>query len=314
MQETIKLFIVIGVVLAIYFFSYQIQKFGSSILRKISSKIGTYSVNKEYSIQRYIYLHRGSKIARLYVWINEQLIATGLKRNGVTPIGYMIFWGFVSVVMSVLIKLFAGFDIGSMFVLFVVLYVVMLVMTRVLVAERMEKREADVMDAIDLIVPEIHTGVKNAILVYIDNFAPSLQSDFKSFISNIQDRGYSFADAMYILSDNLGEVFKDFAQKAIYFEEAGEVDMIDIFTDIIETNRLRRDLRYSNNLKFSELKTSFVISSLITFGYFLFIISTDKFSRYFFLTTTFGRLLLLIIILVVFGVLSYITTIKSKAI
>src|SRR5574344_1175117 len=158
MQETIKFFIVIGVVLAIYFFSYQIQKLSSGVLSKISSKIGTYSVNKEYAIQRYIYLHRGSKIAKLYVWVNEQLIATGLKRNGVTPIGYMIFWGFVSVVMSVLIKLFAGFDIGSMFVLFVVLYVVMLVTTRVLVAEKMEKREADVIHAIDLRVPEIHNG------------------------------------------------------------------------------------------------------------------------------------------------------------
>ena len=79
------------------------------------------------------------------------------------------------------------------------------------------------------------------------NFAPSVREDFQAFIVNIQDRGYTFEDAMFILSDNLGLVFKDFAQKAIYFEAVGEREMVEIFADIVETNRLRRQLRDENN-------------------------------------------------------------------
>ena len=118
---------------------------------------------------------------------------------------------------------------------------------------------------------------------------------------------------MYILSDNLGIIFRDFAQKAIFYETLGEPDMVSIFDDIVETNRLRRELRYKNNIEFQTLKTSFVMSSVVTFGYFLFLMATDAFSRYFFLTTTPDIILLIVIILVVFGVLSYITTIKSRA-
>ena len=65
---------------------------------------------------------------------------------------------------------------------------------------------------------------------------------------------------MYILADNLGMVFQDFAQKAIYFEAVGEREMVEIFADITETNRLRRQLRDENNNAFVTLKSSFLIS------------------------------------------------------
>ena len=190
----------------------------------------------------------------------------------------------------------------------------MLIMTRVMVSERMEKREADIMNAVDLIVPEAGNGIKNAIITYKDNFAPSLREDFSSFITNIQDRGYTFEDAMYILADNLGSVFKDFAQKAIYYEAVGEKEMLEIFSDITETNRLRRQLRDENSAAFITLKASFVVSVLMTLGYFIFLMFTDSFSRNFFLQETLGKILLIIIIFIVFMVLAYISTIKSKTI
>ena len=119
---------------------------------------------------------------------------------------------------------------------------------------------------------------------------------------------------MYILADNLGLVFNDFAQKAIYFEAVGEREMVEIFADITETNRLRRQLRDENNNQFAGLKASFVVSAGMTFAYFIFLMFTDDFSRTFFLTNTIGKFLLLIIVGVVFAVLSYITTIKSQTI
>ena len=90
--------------------------------------------------------------------------------------------------------------------------------------------------------------------------------------------------------------------------------MADIFQDIVETNRQRRDLRYDNNKVFNELRVSFTLSSSLTAIYGVFVITTDKFSRHFFLETGAGKMLLLLMVLIIIGVLSYNTTIKSKAI
>lgn len=314
MSRIILLITIVAIVAGVYFFSFQLQKFLSSAGTSISKKIGTFSTSREYAVQRYVYLHRSSLIAKLYNWINEQLIAAGMKRVGVTPVGYMLFCGTISAITAIVIGIICNLNVFLYVVIFFILVAVFLVATRVFVAGKMEKREADVMDALDLIIPEIGSGVKNAIARYVDNFSPSLQQDFKIFLSNIQDRGMSFEDAMFILADSLGNIFKDFAQKAVFYEALGEEDMRGIFDDIVETNRQRRELRYNNNLEFGVLRLSFIISSGITIGYFIFLMATDWFSRYFFLTTTWGNILLVAIVLTIFGVLSYIATIKSRAI
>ena len=308
-------FVVIGIIIfIIYFFSFQLQVIFAKFLKKFSEKIGVYSTSKEYAMQRYVYQHSSSLIAKLYNWVNNQLVALSFKRLGVSVVGYLLFWAVISFIISVVLNLLTQMGVLFFPFMFLIIFVITLVMTRVMVSERMEMREADIMNAIDLIVPEVHNGVKNAIVTYKDNFAPSVKDDFQAFIINIQDRGYTFEDAMYILADNLGLVFNDFAQKAIYFEAVGEREMVEIFADITETNRLRRQLRDENNNQFAGLKASFVVSAGMTFAYFIFLMFTDDFSRTFFLTNTVGKFLLLIIVGVVFAVLSYITTIKSQTI
>ena len=313
-SDLVKFVVIAIIIFMIYFFSFQLQVIFAKFLKKFSEKIGVYSTSKEYAMQRYVYQHSSSLIAKLYNWVNSQLVALGLKRLGVSVVGYLLFWAVISFIISVVLNLLTQMGVLFFPFMFLMIFVITMVMTRVMVSERMEMREADVMNAIDLIVPEVHNGIKNAIVTYKDNFAPSVKDDFQAFIINIQDRGYTFEDAMYILADNLGLVFNDFAQKAIYFEAVGEREMIEIFADITETNRLRRQLRDENNNQFAGLKASFVVSSGMAFAYFIFLMFTDDFSRTFFLTNTIGKFLLLVIVGVVFAVLSYITTIKSQII
>ena len=305
---------VVVLIFLIYFFSYQLQHFFARIGLKLSKKIGLYSTSSEYKLQRYIYQHSDSRVTKIYRWINEQLISLGLKRIGVTVVGYVIFWSIISFICGFIVCTFLDFGLSKLPVIFMLLLIACLIMSRVSVSGRLEKREYDIMNAIDLIVPEISNGVKNAIVTYKDNFPNTIRHEFLTFISNIQDRGYSFEDAMYILADSVGSVFWDFAQKAIYYEQAGEKDMIEIFTDITETNRLRRQLRDENKAAFSTMKTSFVASTSIVTGYFFFLVSTDDFFRNFFLVTEGGKWLLLAIIATVFAVLAYISTIRSRAI
>lgn len=313
-HEIFMAFCAVVAVVAVYFFSYQLQTKFSRLVATIQKKLGTYALSHEHELQRYVYQHKNSVIAIVYRWINTQLIAIGLKKDGVTPLGYLIFWGFASLVLAVILGVVLGFNVFFTSTFWLVLWVCMLVMTRVVVSERIEKRESEVMDAIDLLVPEIHNGTKNAIITYSNSFPPGIRDDFKMFIVNIQDRGYTFNEAMYILADQLGNVFQDFAEKAIYYEAMGEKDLLDIFTDIVETNRLRRQLREKNDRRFMELKVTFLVSAFMTFVYFIFIISTDAFSRHFLLQTTAGNISLLIICIIIFGVMAFITTIKSRTI
>ena len=313
-KELSTMFGVVLVIFVIYFLSFQLQRLLAKVNIRFQKRLGNFTTRKEYALQRYVYQHRGSFIAKLYNWVNTQIIALGLKTLGITPLGYMIFWSFIAFVITFVLSIMSSSGVVISFFYWLIIYVCLLVMTRVIVSGRMEARENDVMDAIDLIIPEIHSGVKNAILRYQDNFPASLRPEFKSFLSNLQDRGYSFNDAMMILADNLGLIFFDFAQKAIFYEAIGERDMIDIFSDIVETNRIRRELRDKNTIIFTNLRVSFLASTLITVGYFLFLMATDTFSRNFFLYSSVGRFLLVAMLLVVFGVLSFITTIKSKAI
>ena len=313
-SDLVRLIVIVVIFFLIYFFSFQLQIFTSKLAKKFSEKIGVYSTSKEYTLQRYVYQHSSSIVSKFYTWVNNQLVSLGMKRLGVSVVGYLMFWAFISLILGVVLNLISGMGLMFMPLMWSMIFVVTLVMTRVMVSERMEMREADIMNAVDLIVPEVHNGIKNAIVTYKDNFAPSVRDDFQAFIVNIQDRGYTFEDAMYILADNLGLIFNDFAQKAIYFEAVGEREMVEIFADITETNRLRRQLRDENNNEFASLKASFIVSAGMTFAYFIFLMFTDDFSRYFFLMKTTGKFLLLVMVGVVFAVLAYITTIKSKTI
>ena len=99
--------VVITVVLG-YFLSFQIQKIFAKCYRTFEKKIGVFTTKREYAIQRFVYQHRTSLLARLYNWVNNQIISLGLKNLGITPMGYLIFWAFVAFVMTVVISVISG--------------------------------------------------------------------------------------------------------------------------------------------------------------------------------------------------------------
>ena len=95
-----------------------------------------------------------------------------------------MFWAVVAFIAATILDVVTMMGVAFFPFIFLMSYIVVLVMTRVMVSERMEKREADIMNAVDLIVPEVHNGVKNAIVTYKDNFATSVRDDFQAFITN----------------------------------------------------------------------------------------------------------------------------------
>lgn len=303
---------VVTLLLVVYYFSYQMQVAFAKFIKLIGTKIGVFSKEKELDLQKYVFMHRNSLISKLYNFLNEQLITLGLKIVGVTPLGFLVFWSIIALVLSVILVIMLNFGAFGVVPMFFLLLTFELVLIRVSISERMEKREGYVMDAIDLIIPELGGGVKNAIIMHKANFAPMLSDDFEDFDININQRKMSFNNAMILLADSLGLLFRDFAQKAISYEASGEADMLDIFVEIVETNRLRRELRDITNKTFSDASKSFVVSSVIMVLYGAYSIMTDEFTRELFLYSEIGKVIALVMVADTIAVLCFISTLKSK--
>lgn len=301
-------------VVSIYFFSYQLQLALAHFVRWVGDKAGVYSKAGEESLRRYVFLNRNSVASKLYWFLNDLVITLDLKFSGVTPFGFLIFWSIVAVIVSVLLSVVLGLGFIGVLPLFVISLVLELLLIRVSISEKIEKREACVMDAIDLIIPELRNGVKNAILQHKSNFSPMIINDFNEFDTNVNKRKMSFEDAMLVLSDSLGVLFRDFAQKAISYESSGDTDMLDIFVEIVETNRLRRELRDINNRKYAEIRKDFIVSSILMIAYGVYTIFTDDFTRHALLETPWGKFLVLFMIVDTVAVLAFISLIKSKSI
>lgn len=307
------LIITVTLIYLCYFFSGQFKNAVEKFKRWYVMAVGKKAVAGELSLQRYVYLHRTSLLAKGYRWVSRLISAMGIKTSGVTPTGFVFAVAFVNLFVASGVNCIVHLSTTYYPLVYLITFVVIMATLRVIVSERLELIESDVLDAIDLIIPDIADGTKNSIDRYINNFKPSVKPYFLAFKVNVEDRGMPFNDAIIVLADGLGDVFLDFAQKAIYYEENGTVESLEMFDTVVESNRHRRTQRSKINRKFKDLAMSTIMSSIIILVYLVGVILFDEFTRNFFLNTTGGKFALLGIILIVFYILSSFITLRSKA-
>lgn len=268
--------------------------------------------NLHTSFYRRADLNKDSIFYKVYYFFDELIINLDMKKDNVTVTGLLVFIISVSVacaaVAGVIMK-----SVGLFIPLVAAFIYLLIVVLRFSALMRYEQREAEIMDAVDLLVSDVRGGIYNAILRYKDSFNPNIRPFFLSFIDDIQNKGYSFKQAMGALNDKLGYNFTDFAQKAILYEDKADSTMEDIFSSIIETNRQRRTLRYINNIKFNELRTQFIVSFLLIIGYAVFATLWDPLIFQFITQYTAGKIMMLVDIVIVAFVLSYMASVKAKA-
>lgn len=257
-------------------------------------------------------LNKKSSLYKVYSFFEDIIINLDMKKDNVTVSGLLLFMLSVSLSVGLII----GFLMSSIMIVFIgTLAVFYLVLTLFRMASliKYEQREAEIMDAVDLLVSDIQGGVYNAIVRYKDSFHPNIRPHFLNFIDDIQNKGYSFRQAMMNLESKLGVNFTDFAQKAILYESKADETLDDIFSSIVEINRQRRTLRYINNLEFSALRTQFIVSLVLIVLYGLFSTMMDGYIRHFLFNTTAGKVMIISDIVIVAWVLSYLASIKSKS-
>lgn len=264
------------------------------------------------SFSRTAQLNKYSFAYKIYHFFDELILNLDMKKDNVTVVGLLVFISSLSLAGAILLAYIMN-SVGMMFPIFAALFYLIVVILRFSGLMRYEQREAEIMDAVDLLVSDIRGGIYNAVLKYQDSFHPNVKPFFLNFIDDIQNKGYSFQQAMGILNDQLGSNFTDFAQKAVLYESKADETMEDIFSSIIETNRQRRTLRYINNVKFGELRTQFIVSFILILGYGIFSALFDEFILQFLTQNYFGKCLLIGDVVIVAFVLSYMASIKAKS-
>lgn len=315
MSNVVRFCIAIISITTVVFFSIGIQKTCLKIVGFIGSKLGVSVKSREVKMQRYVFSNTRSPVSKLYKWSNNQIICLGLKKHGVTPIGFLTFWALLAIPITVVIIVLGSMGTLSFLPMYFIVYTVLLYISRIRTASRFCDRERDIMDSIDMIIPDIGSGVKNAIVKYLDSFPESLSSEYRAFVDRIDNRSFSFHDSMILLADSIGgSIFADFAQKSIFFEQTGERDSLEIFDVIVETNRIRVEMREKINEVFEYSRTDFITASIIVWLYAFGIGLREKFTYDFIFGTTTGQFILVLDICIEIFVLGYITSMKSREI
>lgn len=291
------------------FFLLRREKLTNTLINTVGKKVKKVNVK----VQRRANLNKGSLFYKIYNYYDEILVSLGMRKDGVTVTGLACFMLFTSaaitVVLAFVLKVYQPFLIFGILAALIYLETTLFKLASV---AKYEEREANIMDAVDLLVSDIKSGVYNAIIRYKDSFHPDVQPYFLEFIDDIQNKGYGFKQAMLLLNDRLGMTFNEFAQKAILYEEKADKNMDDIFSSIIEVNRQRRSLRYINNIEFANLRMQFIISFIAIMGYAIVSTFIDSWIRAF-LASPWGAGLIIVDLFIVTTVLNTMAVIKSKS-
>lgn len=273
--------------------------------------IGRHIKRMNTNIERTSTIKKNSLTHKINLYYKEIIVNLDMVRDNVTVAGLITFITSLAISLSIFATVLTT-DFYLLPFFFMAIFYALTILFRFFSLIRFEKKEAHIMDTEDLIAMDVKGGVYNAILRYHKSFHPTMQPFFDEFIDNVQNKGYSFKEAMIILNDRLGSTFTEFAQKAIQYEERGDDDMADIFSAIVEINRYKRTIRFENNIKFNRLRLDFLISLCIIAGYGLFSIFSDGFLAEFFLKNPLGKILIIADLTIVTFVLAFIASIKAK--
>lgn len=305
-------------VIAFLFIKYNTYVLGflantqTKLLNLVSRKLGrgVNHVNKQF--KRSAFLHQEKLLFKVYKYFDDIIINLNLTKDGVSVFGLLVFIGVISLLLTIFIELILKLGVLAI-ITYISVFVFITIIFRFNSLSKVEKREAMIMDAIDLMVSDVKGGVFNSVVRYMDSFSPEIRPYFLEFVDNVRNRGLGFKQSMLILNDRLGYIFSDFAHKAIIYEEKADDTLDDIFSAILERNRQRRLLRSRNNIAFKSIMTTLWISYATIGAFAVFTTITEPTVYNFILNNVVGKLMILADIMLLAIVMGYLASLRAKS-
>ena len=310
--------VVLILVLCILFVRYNVPmlRAGAHLLQKLhtllirlTSRTATEANRKMHQMSA---IKRGSKAGILVSKLDDLIVNMDLYKDGVTAFGLLAFFAVTSLIVTFLFTLI--FDFGTLLPLaYVAVAYVVYTIFNVMACNKIERREALIMDVEDLLVSDISDGVYNAIVRYKDTaMSPEIAIYFQQFVENVAQNGWSFAQAMRQLEQELGPSFTDFATKAIIYEQTADKDALDMFSAVIDTNAHKRHLREQNNIVFGQVRLAFFLCLVIVIVAALLMCAGDANIMGFFSRSIYGRTMIVADIFIVAWSLAKLSALKNQ--
>lgn len=288
-----------------------IMKNADAMESGVSRTLGKKLKNFDKRLEKESAISNKGMYRKLNLYFDDILVQMDLKREGVSVTTFIFFLAIVASAIAFVISFLMG-DLFMGTVGFFAVFYLLMTAFRFMALMRYETKESILMETMDLIAMDSAEGVKNAITRYCGSFHPSVRPYFEQFLDDINYQGYSFKEAMHKLNKNLGVGFNEFARACIQYEYQADDTLIDVFSPIVDSNREKRNQRAISNKRFAELRSIFLASCAVVFGYGGILMLVDLQAREILIGNGIGRASFVLDILIVTVVLAYITKIKAK--
>lgn len=249
---------------------------------------------------------------KLYNFLSELIIDLNLLHSGVTPYELLfITVGLVIIVTTIVCKMLFGTAVMTIAMSPIAILGTFCVMyTKANIAH--DQRIEDVIEAENIICNNIKVGVVVAIKESIDVIPKNVRPDFKDFLDNVEQKNYHIKTALLELNQQLGSISDDFIKKCIVFEMEEEHGIAGMFTDIVELNNIKLELRIEMKRKFEEVKFSFISGAGMIFGFLAGVLVIFPNVREFYFTTAVGQIIIAIDALLLILEFVFITYLRAK--
>lgn len=314
-DATILLLVILAGLLIVRITNLPIVVFIHGLLKKFMKLVGKFINKKEETYHRDIEIgkitEKRTKV-KLYRFLSELIIDLNLLQSGVTPYELLLITcTLVIIVTSIICKmLFDSFFMTIIMSPIAIIGVFCVMYTKANIAH--DARIENVIEAENIICNNIKVGVVVAIRESLDVIPKEVRQDFKDFIDNVEQKNYHVRTALQELNAHLGSVADDFIKKCIVFEMEEEHGVAGMFSDIVQINGIKMELRTEMKRKFEEVKTDFIMGASMIFIFLGGVLAIFPTVRNFYFKTGIGQLIIAIDILLLILEFVYITYLRAK--
>lgn len=249
---------------------------------------------------------------KLYNFLSELIIDLNMSASGITPYELLTLTCIAVIIVTTLIcqLLFGNLFLTLIFTPIVIVGTFCVMYTRANIAH--DTRIEAVLEAENIICNNIKVGVVVAVRESLDVLPKTVRKDFADFIDNVEQKNYHIKTALLELNSKLGSVADDFIKKCIVFEMEEEHGIAGMFQDIVEINNINMEMRTNMKRQFEEVKTQFIIGSIMIFAFLIGVIAMFPNVREFYFTTVLGQIIIAVDVLLLIIEFVYITYLRAK--
>lgn len=249
---------------------------------------------------------------KIYRFLNDLIIDLELADSGITPYELLFLTITGCFIGS---EVICKFMFGNWFMGFIMFPIVTIACFCVLYTKANlahDVRIESVIEAENIICNNIKIGVVPAVRESLAAMPKEIRTDFRDFVDNVEYKNCHIKTALQELNTKLGGIADDFIKKCIVFELEEERGVVGMFSDVVEINNIRMQMRTEMKRRFEEVLNEFKIGAIMVFGFLGGVIALYPNVREFYFNSIIGNIVLALDALILIAEFVYITYLRAQ--